>query len=306
MLFGLARRSRANAELVVVRTINESLLGAAGGSGLDPSLAGLRPLRAAAYVDEQRRRQDRENVILVVHQASRTGAPVLGWNIATHLADRYNLFTVLLAGGPLVSAFKDLSVELYGPFVQGRPYPADINHSLRAMLDGRTFKYAIVNSCESRTAISVLARRHIPTVLLMHEFGSYVYPPSELRAAFDLADGVVFPAEMVADSSRTAHPSLSRHKVHILPQGLSVVPEASTRTSRAQASQVRALAQARSEGAFIVLGAGTVELRKGVDVFLSTAMAVAREAQGERVKFLWVGQGYRPKEDMGYSIYLHE
>jgi len=306
MLFDLARRPRASAELTLRRTISESLRHAAAEGMTSPSPVQLDPLRAAACVDAARMDPCRENVILVVHQASRTGAPVLGWNIAAQLASRYNLFTVVLAGGPLVAAFRALSVELYGPFVQGRQFTADVDRALLAMLDGRTFKYAIMNSCESRAAIGMIARHRIPTLLLMHEFGSCVYPPSELRSAFDLADEIVFPAEEVAVSSRVVHPGLNRRVVHILPQGLSALPPAPPGANLAVAPLVRDLARARSRGAFIVLGAGTVELRKGVDVFLSTAMAVAREPQGERVRFLWVGQGYKPKEDMQYSVYLQE
>jgi len=54
-----------------------------------------------------------------------------------------------------------------------------------------------------------------------------------------------------------------------------------------------------------VLGAGSVEFRKAVDVFLATAMAV-RQKVGDGIHFVWVGRGYRPNEDLGYSVYLHE
>jgi glycosyltransferase involved in cell wall biosynthesis len=65
------------------------------------------------------------------------------------------------------------------------------------------------------------------------------------------------------------------------------------------------VAAARLAGAFVVLGAGTVTFRKGVDLFLAVAMAVCRAALAP-IHFVWIGRGYLPDEDMTYSIYLRE
>jgi glycosyltransferase involved in cell wall biosynthesis len=55
-----------------------------------------------------------------------------------------------------------------------------------------------------------------------------------------------------------------------------------------------------------VIGAGSVQLRKGVDLFLAIAADVQRNHPNRRVYFVWVGHGYAPETDMGYSIYLKE
>ena len=57
---------------------------------------------------------------------------------------------------------------------------------------------------------------------------------------------------------------------------------------------------------FIVLGAGFVHVRKGVDLFLSVAASARRLAPDIRFKFVWVGDGYNPDEDASYSVYLRE
>ncbi len=262
----------------------------------------------------------RANVVLAVHETSRTGAPVLGWNIGCHLAKSCNVFTVLLGGGALTDAFADFSAELHGPFQKHETHPADLNHALRRLLDGRDFAYAIVNSCESRMAIAACFDRLIPVVLLMHEFGSYVYDRASLRAAFDMASEVVFPAQSVADSSLEVHPPLRARAPRILPQGMSVLPgplpppgapspatlSPETPSLAALPPGLSRLAAAHAAGTFIVLGAGTVGFRKGVDLFLAVAMAVCRDAGGRPAHFLWVGGGYQPDEDMAYSVYLRE
>lgn len=257
------------------------------------------------WTNKERMDPRRENIIIVVHEASRTGAPVLGWNIAHHLTTRYNVFTVVLKDGPLLKDFEALSAEIYCPFENS--HPVDIDYGLRTIFAEHTFKYAIINSCESRSIIEACANRLIPSIMLMHEFGSYSYPFDSLRHAFDAASEIVFPAQMVADSSLAVHPPLHERTVRILTQGVCVLPEAMTaRPVEFAPPPVTALARARDAGAFIVLGAGTVGFRKGVDFFLATAMAVHRDSGGDRFRFVWVGSGYRPTEDMAYSVYLRE
>ena len=56
--------------------------------------------------------------------------------------------------------------------------------------------------------------------------------------------------------------------------------------------------------AFIVLGLGAVQIRKGVDLFLSTAARARRIAPHVRFRFVWIGDGYDPVRDSAYSAYL--
>jgi len=248
----------------------------------------------------------RENVIVVVHETSRTGAPILGWNIAQLLSKRYNVFTVLLGEGALAPEFEALSVESHGPFEGGRPTPIDAEAGLSPLFEGRVFKYAIVNSIESRVALQVCAARFVPTLLLVHEFGTYVWPADSLRKALDTATEVVFPAPLVARSSLEVHPALQARGFHIEAQGMSRLPESRATHKMPAPERIQTLAELRKEGAMIVMGAGSVNLRKGVDLFIAVAAAVKRLRLKRRVHFMWIGEGYRPTEDMGYSIYLKE
>jgi len=60
----------------------------------------------------------RETVLVVSHEASMTGAPILSLNLVRGLQRRYNVVSLLLGGGPLVRDFREasvLSVEPHGP-----------------------------------------------------------------------------------------------------------------------------------------------------------------------------------------------
>jgi glycosyltransferase involved in cell wall biosynthesis len=260
-----------------------------------------------SHANPRRFDRTRKNVIVVVHESSRTGAPILGWNIARTLAKHHNVFIVLLDGGPLTPEFEALSVETYGPFLRTQRGAVDLEHGLRPLFENREFRYAIINSTECRHCVEVCARQFVPTLFLVHEFGTYVQPAAELRRAFDWASEIVFPAPTVARSSETVHPALKARPIRILPQGMSIVPAGNSQSKPPPIVQWEALSRARAGGMFFVLGAGSVQLRKGVDIFLATAAAViGRNISTRPIHFLWVGHGYSPVKDMGYSVYLKE
>lgn len=256
----------------------------------------------------------RENVIVVAHETSRTGAPILAWNIVRHLSERYNVYTVCIGGGALTSEFDTISAERFGPFHPHRQQAADLRGGLQALFSGRTFAYAIINSCEARPILEICAEHLVPTLFLMHEFASYVHPASSLRRAFDAASSIVFSAPIIARAAQVVHPPLLNRRIEILPQGMSVIPSSGepSRVASAQtdkkpgAKPLQALQRAHENGTFMVLGAGTVEFRKGVDLFLGTAAAVLRHSPARSVHFVWVGRNYRPDVDVGYSVYLRE
>lgn len=247
-----------------------------------------------------------ENVIVVVHETSRTGAPILGWNIARELGKKYNIYTVLLADGALTSDFEDLSIERYGPFVPGCRDAVDAEFALANLFSANKFKYAIVNSIESRCVVDICAMHSVPTVLLVHEFSSYVKPEQSLIRAFDLASEIVFPAAIVAEAALSIDGELPYRRTHIEPQGMSIIPGNQVPKLMDGLPGLTRMSQAKQDGAFIVMGAGSVNLRKGVDLFISVAAAVGRMSLDRSVEFFWIGGGYDADNDLGYSIYLKE
>lgn len=251
----------------------------------------------------------RENLILVVHDASRTGAPILGWNMARFFARSYNIFTVRLGEGELESHYLDISVEVYGPFLEDRRNPVDLEHSLTSFLRERKYAFAIVNSSESRLAVEPLIRHFVPTLFLLHEFASCISPVFSFISALDWSTEVVFSAPMVANATEEVHPNLAAREIHILPQGVTELPPGkidNPNEESASKTLARLAAEREKDGTFIVLGVGFVQVRKGVDLFLSAAAAIARRHPQRSIHFLWVGDGYRPKDDLDYSVYLKE
>lgn len=55
-----------------------------------------------------------------------------------------------------------------------------------------------------------------------------------------------------------------------------------------------------------MLGAGLVQLRKGVDLFIDCAARVLENGEMNDLHFVWVGKGYDPENDVQYSAYLFD
>ncbi len=245
-------------------------------------------------------------ILLVSHETSRTGVPILTLNLIQQFSARYNVIALTLGGGDLTDDFRKTSAALY---------EADrlrmSNRELRSIIKGITAKhapsFAIVNSVESRMVLRALRDEGVPTVSLVHEFASYIRPRSALRDVIDLSTETVFSTRLTLENAVADlwmfYPGAA---IHVAPQGLTVSP--SPRTPSDSASEKEWLSKnLRPEGEkrkFLVLGVGTVELRKGVDLFVECATIVAAQPGGDRFQFVWIGKGFDPDHDTHYSVYL--
>ena len=53
----------------------------------------------------------KETIIIVTHEASQTGAPILALSLCKNLSKKYNIITILLRGGTLADDFIDSSKQ---------------------------------------------------------------------------------------------------------------------------------------------------------------------------------------------------
>ena len=255
----------------------------------------------------------RPTVLIVMHEASRTGAPILGWNIARLLARTNNVVSVLMRGGALQEHFSAISSVTIGPMEWEEWQPAEMKRVAECLVATYRPLYAVANSIETHLLVPALAKLGVPSVGLVHEFASYTRPPAKLQDVFNWATHIIFPAKLVAQSSYAASPALARRQgVHVLAQGRAELP--GNHASRPAVGTDfdhdgdigKCTRRDEDASAFIVLGLGQVHIRKGVDLFLVAAASVRRLAPDLRVRFVWHGSGYDPSNDMAYSAYLAE
>lgn len=249
---------------------------------------------------------DKETILIVGHEASLTGAPILTLNLIKKMSIRYNIITILLNDGYIFKNFKEESSVVIGPLIL-KESDLPFKLAIEEVTKKTVIKYALINSVESRFVLPVLARKYIPTVILLHEFFAYTKPSQAFREALFWAGESVFSTKLTQESVIEAYKDLNEHSYPIIPQGKCLTPiiQDENIKKRNNLKYKNLFREKKTENNFIVLGVGTVQLRKGVDLFIECA---AKTIQLSKLNFhfIWIGKGYDPEYDTNYSVYLED
>ncbi|TKC91858.1 glycosyltransferase family 4 protein [Trinickia terrae] len=252
----------------------------------------------------------RQTVLLVTHECSLTGAPVLVYNMAELLSRSMNVVVLSLGGGILEASFKELDIS-YVPAHYARFSEVHAEHVVECLVREFNPAFAIVNSVESRLVVKPLRQIGTPSVSLIHEFAScYPDPPTVFKAMTTVPQQVVFSSEITFKDAARYVDDYKPEKIHILPQGRSRIPGKRVKDEAAQREQQRLRSILRPGGEdsrkYVVLGAGVVSYRKGIDLFLQCARRISSKVGEGQCRFVWIGQGYEPRKDGAYSVYLED
>ncbi len=277
-----------------------------------------RSLLDTARVVENGFSDDRERVLLVLHEATRTGAPVLGWNLVRELRRTRDVVVVLLQGGEIsreIEREADATVTLVG----AEPWhPSEARILAEDLVARFGPSWAVANSVATHPMIPALEDVGVPAVVLVHEFASSMRPQGVLAGVFATASEVVFPAPIVAESMRREYADLLAREHRIVAQGQSQLPgggsdEHEPRVVRLGPDGIEADLPERSLDEFLagldpttvlVVGAGTISPRKGVEFFVQAADLVRRLPGECTVAFAWIGHRFGPLQ--WYVEELHE
>ncbi len=250
----------------------------------------------------------RDTVIVVSHEASRTGAPILSLNLIMMLKRHYNVIAMVLGGGELTDEFKGSGAV----FIDCAGLRFNPDHA-RVLIDKicslNKIKFALINSVESRVVLQGLAANFVPTISLLHEFSAYTRPKTAFMETMFWSTRTVFSSSVIHQSAVRDFPNLANYPVHILPQGRCDVTFADVDEEKVALEEVRLrnIFKALKKGnKRIVLGAGLIQLRKGVDLFIDCAARILENGEMDGLHFVWVGKGYDPENDVQYSAYLHD
>ena len=231
-------------------------------------------------------------IMFVSHEATRTGAPRIILNLLRHFAEKCDVAceSILLRGGHLATDFQNHSVvDCLNLTNQNR-------EGIRKRVRGFAGRYrnqlptlAVCNSMESRYITEELDAMGVPCVSLVHEL-PFGYTASDYQHVCSVSKKVIFPAEYVRNkvNQLTALPA---DKIIVLPQGL-LTPGFGSRVCREEAKAGLREELGLPSEAFVVLGCGTLDLRKGIDHFANVARFVCDAQKADRpVHFVWVGGG---------------
>jgi glycosyltransferase involved in cell wall biosynthesis len=247
----------------------------------------------------------RAKILFASHELSRTGAPLILLRLVEAMAREFDaeLYVVTDRGGALLGDFAEHAHVLLGdvflPFAGGNGM-----FSPRRLIEKLALPapvLAICNTANTQHWGREFRAAGIPVINLVHEAASG-YAPGFYRGLFAAADRVVFPSRYVSTLARRRIGELA-DQARVIGQGL-LQPalldgdrEAAARTIRAELGL--------PAGCRIVLTCGSVDLRKGADLFLDVALAVLRGGIQD-VHFVSVGEGETARPTLGWWLRYDE
>ena len=117
----------------------------------------------------------RPTAIVVSHEASATGAPILALNLVQQLSQTHNVVVMLLKGGPLRQQFQASGTALIKArlaFVNRKL----VKRALKTACKQGNPEFALVNSVVSTPFLEPLRGEGITCLCLVHEFVTYIKP----------------------------------------------------------------------------------------------------------------------------------
>lgn len=237
--------------------------------------------------------REKTTIIIVTHEISRTGAPILALEVAKKLLSSNNIFIISLKNGPLKNEFKKYSNLFSVIDVQDKTGKKKLSYYIKLIKLAYNDVNAIVNSVCSHETLEAFHDNKIRTNILIHEFASYIKDVRIFSKCFKLAERVIYPAQIVLENTKQSFPKLNTTNAMVEPQGF--IPSNSN-------EDLQEIANKKSNSIITVVGIGTIEFRKGVDLFISTAQIIINKKPQSSFKFLWVGGGML--HESVYKVYL--
>ena len=254
--------------------------------------------------------KSKKTVLLVTHEISRTGAPILVLNLAEKLRKYYTVIVLSLGGGTLFEEFTNACDLVIGPLMGEQGRHDFLSGFFRGLQEIHPIDCAVVNSIVSTPILKPLWENDIPVSHLVHEFSSYTRPETTFNESAFFSAKQIFSSNLLLENAVSDYPNLASKSPMVLPQGRCLPPINEQQSDEGGEERQRIDSILRPPGSpdnlFVVIGLGTVQLRKGVDLFLECAHKVSKLKSKVPIRFVWFGHGYNVKLDGDYSVYLHD
>jgi glycosyltransferase involved in cell wall biosynthesis len=254
--------------------------------------------------------KSKKTVLLVTHEISRTGAPILVLNLAEKLRKYYTVIVLSMGGGTLFEEFTNACDLVIGPLMGEQGRHEFLSGFFRGLQEIHPIDCAVVNSIVSTPILKPLWENDIPASHLIHEFSSYTRPETTFNESAFYSAKQIFSSRLILENALQDYPKLALKSPIVIPQGRCNPPLNQDNRVESEEERFRLGSLLRPSGSpdnlFVVIGLGTVQLRKGVDLFLECAHKVSKLQSKVPIRFVWFGHGYDVKLDGEYSVYLHD
>ena len=134
-------------------------------------------------------------------------------------------------------------------------------------------------------------------ITFIHEFSAYIKPKQTIIDVGLWSNKVVFSSNLTKTDILSACPQVANIATRVLPQGKCVLPTEMKKYEKERNIYPLEDIDRKIEHTRLILGAGTIQPRKGIDIFVSVAERMQEYCRNNRVRFVWIGSGYNPEWD---------
>lgn len=249
-------------------------------------------------------RDGQKKIVVLTRDLSKTGAPILAYNIAEGLK-RKGWDVVVLAGregnGFLERKYEAAEIPvitLEGSEGEGFGYISlnekelseseakkhSFSKKVARVLAKHGYRTVIANTIVAGAYVELLKDYGMKIISLIHEMKTsiafYGFVPDGKHVE-KYADYIVFPNSFVKEDFRKLFPK-TKGTCLVRPQG--VYLKRGKKTAEGSLKQLGLREDAR-----IIMSSGSCELRKGVDLFISAATMFLNRHKEEEIHFVWTG-----------------
>lgn len=252
--------------------------------------------------------------LVVAHELSRTGCPINALNLAVGIQKTDPVIFISFGTGPL----KDPVVSLCN-FVIILPDSFKKNEKCLALLLRFLSHFVSIDAGVLNSVCSYpfgLACKSIgaKSLLFIHEFPYYL-PNSFLDGFQKYSDLIVYSNKTIYKAFESVV-AIKKPSI-VLNQGKSTAPEELQflefgkknveGVASAENKIYENLKRKKQERNFkILLGVGSVEYRKGLDLFISSAFAIKKRHPDIKIKFVWLGEFNKSRQPNYKQMLLNQ
>lgn len=245
--------------------------------------------------------------IFVAHDSSPFGRPIHSMNVLLELSKKFNVLMIFLNTR---GKFNDFFIAHSWRYVAVEPSIEGQSDQLSTILceitEDRKYDFAVANSVMTRSILKGLKENRIRSVLCIHEFAQYI-AGSLFEECFEYGDEIVFSSKICLDAALKRINVSGNPHFSIIPQGKSSpIIDLSPVLMEKETAVFNSIKAYKDKGICLVLGVGTVEYRKGFDLFLNVAAKLKAQNPDRRFKFLWAGDRFDPENDLQSQFFAAE
>lgn len=237
-----------------------------------------------------------KKIVFISHDGSRTGAPILLLNIIKLIKEtgKYELVTVFKNGGPIEEEYQEVVKTYTWNKLIKRPLPKGIIQRVKNKFwpidHDQLNKHSIVSEITDADYIinNTITNGELLEILTQNFKGKVISYIHELKMSVMKYATIEDVDKTIQLSHQFITPSLAVK--HFLNENFSVpVEKISVLNSYINLSSTPASENNNSNKMFTVGSCGTIELRKGTDLFVAVAKYLKTNKPGLNISFLWKG-----------------